>query len=124
MIKSNLCNYSDSYIHVKWTITVPNTGPAAAPNYRNKKVIFKDNAQFINCISVIDNTQVDDAHDIDVVMPMNNLIEYSDTFLKNSGNSWQYYRDEPALNDNGNIINFPNDNNNSISFKFKQQITR
>ena len=57
-------------------------------------------------------------------MPMNNLIEYSDTFLKNSGNSWQYYRDEPALNDNGNIINFPNDNNNSISFKFKQQITR
>ena len=41
MIGSNLCNYSDAYIHVKWTITVPNTGTAAAPNIRNKNVIFK-----------------------------------------------------------------------------------
>ena len=55
-------------------------------------------------------------------MPMYNLIEYSDAYLETSGSLWQYYKDEPALNGNGNIIDIPNDNN-SISFKFKQQIT-
>ena len=56
-------------------------------------------------------------------MPMHNLIKYSNAYLKISGSSWQYYRDKPTSNDNGIIIDFPNDNNNSISFKFKQQIT-
>ena len=55
-------------------------------------------------------------------MPMYNLIEYSDAYLETSGSLWQYYKDEPALIGNGNIIDIPNDNN-SISFKFKQQIT-
>ena len=54
----------------------------------------------------IDNTQVDDAQDIDVVMPMYNLIEYNDAYLKTSGNLWQYYRDESALDNNNNIIGF------------------
>ena len=52
-------------------------------------------------------------------MPIYNLIEYSDPYLTTSGSLWQYYRDEPALNDNGEIIDFPADNN-SASFKFKQ----
>ena len=123
MIKSILCDYSDAYIHVKGSITVPNTGTAATPNNRNKKVIFKNCVPFINCISEISNIQVDDAHDIDVVMPMYDLIEYSDIFTKTSGSLYQYYRDEPVLNNNVNIINFLDDDNNSISFKFKQQIT-
>ena len=55
-------------------------------------------------------------------MPIYNLIEYSDPYLTTSGSLWQYYRDEPALNDNGEIIDFPADNN-SASFKFKQRIT-
>ena len=55
-------------------------------------------------------------------MPMYNLIEYSDAYSKTSGSLCQYYRDEPALDNNGNI-NFPNDNNNSASFKFEQKIT-
>ena len=80
MIRSNLCDYSDAYIHGKGTRTVPNTGTAAALNNRNKKVTFKDCASFINCISEINNTQIDVAHDIDVVMLMYNLIEYSDTY--------------------------------------------
>ena len=54
---------------------------------------------------------------------MNSLIECRDTYWKTSGGLWQYYRDEPALNDDGNTIDFPNDSNNSISFKFKQKIT-
>ena len=56
-------------------------------------------------------------------MPMYNLIEYSDAYLKTSGSLWKYYRDEPAIDDNVGVIDFPADNNNSKSFKFKQQIT-
>ena len=55
-------------------------------------------------------------------MSMYILTEYSKTYSKTSGNLWQYYRDEPALNNNVNIIGFPTDNN-SASFKFKQKIT-
>ena len=124
MIRSKFCDCSDIYIYVKETLTVPNTGTAAAPNNNNnKKVIFKNRDPFINCIGEINNTHVDDVHDTDVVMPLYNLIEYSDTFLKTSGSLYQYWRDGPALNDNDNINDFPNDNNNSISFKVKQQIT-
>ena len=82
MIRSDLCDYSDAYIHVKGIITARNTGTTAASNNKNKIMIFKNCAPFNNCISEIINTQVGDAHDIDVVMPMYNLIEYSDTFGK------------------------------------------
>ena len=54
---------------------------------------------------------------------MYNLIGYNDTYLKTWGSLQQNYRDDPALDDNGNITDFPNDNNNSILFKFKRQIT-
>ena len=56
-------------------------------------------------------------------MPMYDLIEYSDAYLKTSGSLWQYYRDEPALDNNGNVIDFLEDNNNSASLKSKQKIT-
>ena len=56
-------------------------------------------------------------------MLMYNLIEYSDAYSKTSGSVWQYNKDEPALDNNNNIIDFPANNNNSISLKFKQQIT-
>ena len=56
-------------------------------------------------------------------MPEYDLIEYRDSYLNTSGSLWQYYRDEPALNANGEVIDFPANNNNSVSFKFKQQIT-
>ena len=56
-------------------------------------------------------------------MPEYDLIEYRDSYLNTSGSLWQYYRDEPALNSNGEVIDFPANNNNSVSFKFKQQIT-
>ena len=122
-IRSNLYDYSDAYILAKRNITVPNTTAAgAAVNNTNKNVIFKNFALFTDCITKINNTQVDDAQKIDIVIPMYNLIEYSDAYLKTSGSSWQYYRNEPALNANDDIIDFPANNNNSASFKFKQQI--
>ena len=99
MIGSSLCDYSDAYILVKGNITVNNTAAdGAAANNTNKKVIFKNCAPFTKCISRINNTDIDNAQDIDIVMPMYNLIEYSDNYSKTSGSLWQYYKDEP--NDN------------------------
>ena len=95
-----------------------------AVNNTNKKVVFKNCAPFASCIIKITNTQADYAEDIDIVIPMCNLIEYySNAHLKISGSLWKYYRDEPTIDANGNIIDFPANNNNSNSFKFKQQIT-
>ena len=125
MIRSNLCHYRDAYMHVKATITVPKTAAASAhANNTNKKLIFKKCAPFNNYLSEIDNTQADDAQYFDMVVPMYNLIEYSDFYLKTSESSLQCYRDKPALENNHNIIDFHADNNNSISFKYKQQIMR
>ena len=86
MVRSSLCDYSDAYILVKGNVTVNNTAAGgAAANNTNKKVIFKNCAPFTNCISKINNTQIDNAEYIDIVMPMYNLIEYSDNYSKASG---------------------------------------
>ena len=101
MLKSSLCDYSDTYILVKGTITVAGAGDDTAARQadeRDKGVIFKNCAPFTNCIIEINNTQVDNAKDINIVMPMYNLIEYSDNYSKTSGSLWQYYRDEPNNN--------------------------
>ena len=80
MAKSSLFDYSDAYILVKGTVTVNNTWTAAVSNNRNKKVIFKYCAPFTNCISEINNTQVDNAKDIDTLIPMYILIEFCDNY--------------------------------------------
>ena len=123
MIRSSLCDYSDAYILVKGTITVPNTAVSGAVlNNTNEEVIFKNCAPFTDCITEINNIQVDNAQKIDAVTPIYNLMEYIAVYLK-TGNLRRYYSDEPALGNNGNITDFPANNNNSASFKFKQQIT-
>ena len=122
MLRSNLCDYSDAYILVKGIITVSNTpDAAAAANNTNKKALFKNCAPFTNYITEINNTQVDDQQDIDTVMPIYNSIEYSDACSKTSRSLWQYYRDEPVLDNNNDIIDFSANNNNNTLFK--QQIT-
>ena len=86
ILRSSLCDYSDAYILVKRTVTRENKAARDQQNnVANKKVIFKNCAPFTNCINRINNIQVDDAHDIDVVMSVYNLIEYSDHYLKTSG---------------------------------------
>ena len=96
MLKSSLCNYSDVYILVKRYIAVNNTAAdSAAANNTNQKVIFKNYTPFSNYISEMNNTQIDSAKDIDKVMPMYNLIEYSDNYSETSRSLWQWYRDEP-----------------------------
>ena len=123
MLKSSLRDHSDAYILVKGTISANNTAAAgAAANNTNKKVIFKNCAPFTNCISKINNTQVDNAKDIDLVMPMFNLIEYSDNYAKTTGSLWQYCKDIPARNSNDEITEFTA-GNLTDSFNFKAKIT-
>ena len=91
MLISNLCDYVDLYILVKRTITIPGAGNDAAAKQageRNKVVTFKNCAPFSKCISRINNTDIDNAHDIDIVMPMYNLTECSDNYSKTSGSLW------------------------------------
>ena len=78
ILRSDCCNFSDVYIVVERNITV--TDPDNAE--RNKSVAFKNNAPFINCISKINGVKIDNAEDLDVVMPMYNLIEYSKNYRK------------------------------------------
>ena len=125
MLKSSLCDYSDAYILVKGTISVNNIAAAAAAtdaNNINKKLIFKNCAPFINCISEINNTQIENAKDIDIVMPMYNLIEYSHNYAKTSGSLSQYCKDISALNANDQIVDLQG-GNTTDSFNFKAKIT-
>ena len=78
LLRSDLCDYSDAYIIVKGTITVVRPNNAK----RNKAVTFKNNAPFINCISKTNGVKTDNAEDLDVVMPMYNLLEYSKNYKK------------------------------------------
>ena len=114
MLRSSLCDYNDAYILVKGNISANNTN-------RNLKKIFKNYALFTNCISKINNTQIDNAEYIDIVMLMYNLIEYSDNYSKTSGSLWQYCKDIPAVDDDGDIVIF-NGSNDTDSFNFKSKI--
>ena len=85
IIRSNLCDYSDAYIFVKRTTTIWNTAASGtAANNTEKKVIFKNCAPFTECMTEINNTQIDDAQKIDVVLLMYNLTEYRDAYSKTS----------------------------------------
>ena len=68
---------------------------------------------------LVNDTQVDDAQDIDIVMVMYNLIEYRGIYSKTLGTLWQHYIDELALNNNKNVIDFSANNKNNVWFKFK-----
>ena len=99
--KSSLCDYSDAYIFVKGKIKVAREGDdlaAKQADERNKGIAFKNCAPFTISTREINNTQIDNCKDIDIIMPMYNLIEYSDAYAKIFGTLWKYYRDEPSDN--------------------------
>ena len=84
-LRSSLCDYSDAYILVKGTITIaPVPPPVAKPNNNEKEVVFKRCALFHDCISEINNTEIDNGKNIYVVTPMYNLMEYSNNYSKTS----------------------------------------
>ena len=77
MLRSDLCDFSDAYIVVKGAITLTKTDGRGFIDIRNRFLAFKNNAPFTNCISKINNVLIDNAEDLDVVMPMYNLLEYN-----------------------------------------------
>ena len=109
--RSNLCDYANAYIFINGRITITGAGEGGAvrqADERDKGVTFKTCAPFTKCISRINKTDIDTVRDIDIVMPMYNLIEYSDNYSKISGTLWKYYNDDSA---------------DSESFKSKVKIT-
>ena len=109
ILRSDLYDFSGAYIVVEGDVTLEADNDA---NKRNKNLAFKNNAPFINCISNINGVKTDNAEDLDAVMPMYNLLEYSKNYRKTTGSLWNYYRDEPS-----NPLS-----SNSESFKYKTSI--
>ena len=121
MLKSDLCDYSDAYIVVKGDISLTKTQDRGFIDARNRFLAFKNNAPFTDCISKINGVLMNNAENLDAVMSMYNLLEYSRNYKKTTGSLWNYYRDKPndfpAKNCNANLIT------NSESFKYKTSVT-
>ena len=118
MLRSDLCNLSDAYILVNGTITVAGNQPR---DKQNRALILKNNVPFVSCITRIDNELIEDTDDLDIVMPMYNLLEYRKNYRKTIGSLSNYYRNE--LNDDANLNNFANNNVvSSNSFQYKNEI--
>ena len=125
MLRSSLCDYSDAYILVKGKIVVTAPGVNNIGNNirdkRNRKIILKNNAPFVSCITRVNGELIEDADDFDIVMPMYNLLEYSKNYRKTIGSLYNYYRDE--LSDEADENNFRNIKVvNSNTFKYKNKI--
>ena len=113
MLKSSLCDYNDAYILLKERIRITGAGadvPARLGDEKNKGVTFENCTSFTDCIREINNTQLDNAKDLDVLMSVYNLIEYSDNYSKTSESLYQY-KEKSRRND-------------SESFKSKIKLTR
>ena len=120
-LRSDLCDYSDAYFVVKGYIVLTKAIRKRPVGIRNRFLAFKNNATFTNCISIINNVLIDNAEDLDIVMPIYNLVEYSKNYKKSTGSFWNYYRNEP----NNPLLNNYNADpiTNSESFKYKSSIT-
>ena len=106
MLRSDLYDFSDAYIVDKGIVTV--SADERDRDEINRQVILKNNAPFISCISKINGVLVENAEDLDIVMPMYNLLKYSKNYSKTSASLWNYYRDE--LTDETNDDSGPNKN--------------
>ena len=108
VLKPKLCNYADAYILVDGTIRAVNAADA------NTRLALKNCAPFTKCNLEINDEHVDTAENLDIVMPMYNLIEYSDNYQDSSATLYQYKRDEPPANLANNLAT-----NTSSSFEYK-----
>ena len=120
MLRSDLCDFSEAYIVVIGTVTV--SADERDRDEMKRQVILKNNVPFFSCISKINSVLVENAEDLDSVMPMYNFLKYSKSYSKTSASLWNYFRDE--LTDDTNDNNGPNKNViNSKSFKYETSIT-
>ena len=123
MLRSSLCDYSDAYILVKGTITVmapgANNGANNIRDQKNRPLILKNNAPFVSCITRINGELIEDANDLDIVIPMYNLLEYSKNYKKTIGSLYNYYRDELSDADDNNFDNIKVVNSSTLKYKNK-----
>ena len=119
MLRSHLFCFSDVYFVAKGTNTVARSNNAAY----DKKLTFKNNAPFISRISKMNNILIDNVQDLDIAMPMYNLLEYSKNYSKATRSFWNYYRDEPNSGVGGVDNNINYSINDSKSFNYKTSIT-
>ena len=122
MLRSDLSDHSNPYTVVIETITHEGDNDNKE---REEKICFKNYAPFRSCKSKINNTFKDNVEDIDVVIAMFNLLEYSDNCSMTSGSLWNYYRDE--INDDSNENNAVNNsinNNKTITSKYFEYKTK
>ena len=115
-LRSDLCDFNEAYIVLIEKITVTNPNSDAY----DKKLALKNNTPFFSCISKINGILIDYAGDLDIVMPLYNLLYYSKSYRKTTGSLWNYYRDEPNSGAEGNINYSVKD---SESFNYKTSIT-
>ena len=116
MLRLHLCDYSDAYILVNGTITVTGNHPR---DRQNRPLILKNNVPFISCITRINGELIEDADDLDIVMPMYNLLEYRKNYRKTIGSFYNYYRDELSDdNDNDNFGNIKVVNSEAFKYKY------
>ena len=113
VIKPNLCDYSDAYILVGGDKKVANVAA-------NTNVPFKNFAPFTRSVTHINDEHVETAGNLDIIMPMHNLIEYSDNYADSSGSLYQFKRDESPMNNAENPLNVALDN--STFFKYKASL--
>ena len=126
MLRSSLCDYSDAYILVKGTITITAPGNNHDANNirdnKNRPVILKNNAPFASCITRINGELIEDANDLDIVIPVYNLLKYSKNYRKTIVSLYNYHRDE--LSDDADDNNFDNIKVvNANTFKYKNKTT-
>ena len=113
VIKPNLCDYSDADILVTGYIKVEDVAT-------NTNVAFRNCASFTRCVTHINDEHVETVENLDIIMPMYNLIEYSDDYADSSGSLYQFKRDESPMNDAENPLNVASDN--STFFKYKASL--
>ena len=121
-LRNDLCDFNDAYIVVTGKITV--TNPGNNDNVYNRKVSFKNSAPFFNCTLRINSQLIEDAQDLDIVIPMYNLLYYSKIFRKTTGSFWNHYPDMPKSghDNNANLrqrIVYPIKESESFNYKTK-----
>ena len=120
MLRSDLCDYADAYLLIEGPIRVAGNAPR---DRQDRPVILNNKAPFLSCITRINGELIEDADDLDVVMPMYNLLEYSKNYRKTTGSLYNYYRDE--VDDDADLNNHPNNNVvSSSSFQYKSKLLR
>ena len=118
ILRSDVRDYADDYVLIDGIIIVARNAPR---DRQNRPVILKNNAPFISCIARYNGELIEDADDLDVVMPIYNLLEYSKNYRKTMGSLYNYYRDE--LDDDADLNNHPNNNLvSSNAFQYKNKL--